>query len=98
MSLKIWQIMVYTACHAPIDDIWLFQCKIDFLFHRMNNKSSIFTSGEAMSENTSWYSRVKSKRSFTENSQIFYFFLLKNCNNFVYSKASAFRTETQLFP
>ena len=25
-------------------------------------------------------------------------FLLKNCNNLVYSNASAFRTETQLFP
>ena len=28
----------------------------------------------------------------------FFFFLLKNCNNLVYSNASAFRTDTQIFP
>ena len=33
-----------------------------------------------------------------KKSQIFYFFLLKNCNNLVYSNASAFMTVTQLFP
>ena len=34
-----------------IEDICIFQCKIDFLFHRMNAKSSIFTSGEDTSKN-----------------------------------------------
>ena len=41
----------------------------------MNNKSSIFTIGEATSENTAFgVHEWNRKRSLTENSQIFYFF------------------------
>ena len=41
----------------------------------MNNKSSIFTSDEATSENTAFgVHEWNKKRSFTEKSQIFYFF------------------------
>ena len=65
----------------------------------MNNKSSIFTSGEATSENTAFGVQERNKkRSFTEKVKFSISFLLKNCNNLVYSKASAFRTEAQLFP
>ena len=65
----------------------------------MNNKSSIFTSGEAMSENTAFgVHECNKKRSYTENVKFFISFLLKNNNNLVYSNASAFRTDTQLFP
>ena len=38
------------------------------------------------------------KRSFTEKVKFSISFLLKNCNNLVYSSASAFRTETQNLP
>ena len=66
----------------------------------MNSKSSNFTSGEAkrvkipllvfMSEikNDLLLKKVKFSISF----------LLKNCNNLVYSNASAYRTETQRLP
>ena len=65
----------------------------------MNNKSSIFTSGEATSENSAFdvHERNK-KRSFIEKVKFSVSFLLKNCNNLVYSNATAFRTETQLLP
>ena len=69
-----------------------------FLFHRMSNKSSIFTSGEATSENTAFSVHEKhKKRSFTEKVKFSISFLLENCNNLVYSNASAVRTETQPF-
>ena len=48
----------------------------------MNNERSIFTSFA----------------TFTEKDKFSISFLLKNCNNLVYSNASAFSTETQLFP
>ena len=65
----------------------------------MNNKSSIFTSGEATSENTAFcVHEWNKKRPFTKKVKFFISFLLKNCNNLIYSNTSAFRTETQLFP
>ena len=65
----------------------------------MNNERSIFTSGEATSENTAFgVHESNKKQSFTEKVKFSISFLLKNCNNLVYSNASALRTETQLFP
>ena len=65
----------------------------------MNNKSSIFTSGEATSEIPLlvFMSEIKNDLSL-EKVKFSISFLLKNCNNLVYSNASAFMTETQLFP
>ena len=66
----------------------------------MNNKSLIFTSGEATSKNISvlvFKSEIKNDFSLKKSNFLF-LVLLKNWNNLVYSNASAFRTETQLFP
>ena len=56
----------------------------------MNTNDSLFMSGEAKSENTFFgvNERIKKK--------IICFYAL-NCNNLVYSNASALRTEIQLF-
>ena len=66
----------------------------------MNNESSIFTSGEATSENTAFGVHEGNKKNdlSLKKSDFLFLFLLKNCNNLVYSNASAFRKETQLFP
>ena len=65
----------------------------------MNNKSSILTTGEATSENTTlvFMSEIKNGLSL-KKVKVSISFLLKNCNNLVYSNVSAFRMETQLFP
>ena len=66
------------------------------LFHRKNNKSSIFTSGEVKIPLLVFMSEIKN--DFSLKKSIFLFlFCLKNCNNLVYSNASAFRTETQSY-
>ena len=68
----------------------------------MNNKSSIFTSSEATRVNISllvFTSEIKSDLSLMNDKVRFSIsLLLENCNNLVYTNASAFRMETQLFP
>ena len=66
----------------------------------MNTKSSIFMSGEAMRENTAFGVHEWNKKgSYTEKVKFStgISFMLKNCNNLVYSNGSALRTETQPF-
>ena len=57
-----------------IEDIWLYQCKIDFYFTNELQKQ-YFTSGEATSENTAFDVHEWNKKTiFHWKSQIFYFF------------------------
>ena len=69
--------------------------QILFLFHRLDTKSSSFTSAGATSENTTFgvYEWNKN-RSYTEKNKKFCFFYAQNCNNLVYSNASTITSET----
>ena len=88
-----------TSYDKNIEDIWLFQCKIDFYFTEWTTKAvfSRVTKPRVKIPLLVFMSEIK-KQSFTEKVKFSISFLLKNCNNLVYSNASALRTETQLFP
>ena len=80
-EVVIYNIVIYNSfSQSPvfyIEDIWLFQCEIDFLFHRMNTKSSIFTSGGGTSENITFSVHEWNKNwSYTEKVKFSFSFIL----------------------
>ena len=64
----------------------------------MNNKSSIFTSGEATSEKTAFgVHEGNEKRFFTEKVKFSISFLLKNCNKFIPMRQPSGRKHLAVF-
>ena len=78
-----------------IEDIWVFQCKIEFYLTEWTPQAVFSRVAVATSENTDCGVHEWNKiQSYTEKNQIFCFFYAFICNNYVFTYTSTLTSES----